>query len=697
MVANTDLILDDYLSVEDHTTGHNSGTLFFKVVAAGTGTADGGSFIDLPNTTPPLQAQQNFPEIITDRMFGSAPLLADATTQFQAGLDYCGQASVAKDLHFSGAVTTGQIHPKRYGGIKGQGWFQSELFLLAGVDDHHIILDQSDNRWCTFENFSMDGNKDNQASLSSNGLHFVRLDGDGFTSGGQFRVHNMWVKNYNGDGIALGGRSGASHIRGTDSNFNYGNGYSNFTGDVVISDSDFHNNRLRGINESGVGWQYSNVKCWFNGDNEGVEANGDFGGTGSHTGGSSATVMTDANQALLTDMYAGKTIQNVTDGSTGTVSSNTATTITVASLSGGSGNTWEAGDEWFVAETVTRLPGFGFRGGVSPANERRGILSSCYAQENYGDGVIDNAGGIVGQIVVDGNSITYAPGEVRQSTSSLYDGLKANSAFNSTWTIHCDNFQQTLTPFNTKPNQRFGVNIDAVTDACNFMISSLNHFAGQELEYPASSPAKNNIIQINGVKMEGITQTIANVSGTARPYGITRFDASTAFTQGTLGASATAPAGTKKTFVVDDATNTSQVNITEAIGGVFTLPMSVVGDEAIFEMNSSGKWIPKELNLAPSNLVIAAGVITLSNWNSNLTNEGAAASDDLDTINGGWEGMPNVVLSPRNDVQSIVVTQVGNIVLNTAGNFTMDHSDDNITLQFRNGEFRELSRSDNNT
>jgi hypothetical protein len=71
MVADTGLALGDFVSVEDYATGNNSGVLFFKVVAAGTGTADGGSFIDLPNTTPALQAKQNFPPQITVKMFGA--------------------------------------------------------------------------------------------------------------------------------------------------------------------------------------------------------------------------------------------------------------------------------------------------------------------------------------------------------------------------------------------------------------------------------------------------------------------------------------------------------------------------------------------------------------------------------------------------------------------------------------------------
>jgi len=61
MVASTTLVLDTDVFVRDYGTGYGSGPLRFKVVAAATGTDDGGEYIDLPNTTPALQAQQLFP------------------------------------------------------------------------------------------------------------------------------------------------------------------------------------------------------------------------------------------------------------------------------------------------------------------------------------------------------------------------------------------------------------------------------------------------------------------------------------------------------------------------------------------------------------------------------------------------------------------------------------------------------------
>ena len=45
------------ITIEDYATGNNSGVLFFKVVAAGTGIADGGKYIDIPALN--LQLEQN--------------------------------------------------------------------------------------------------------------------------------------------------------------------------------------------------------------------------------------------------------------------------------------------------------------------------------------------------------------------------------------------------------------------------------------------------------------------------------------------------------------------------------------------------------------------------------------------------------------------------------------------------------------
>lgn len=56
-VADTTLVLGQFVAVENYASDIPSGLLFFKVVAGSTGTANGGKFIDLNNG---LQLQQNF-------------------------------------------------------------------------------------------------------------------------------------------------------------------------------------------------------------------------------------------------------------------------------------------------------------------------------------------------------------------------------------------------------------------------------------------------------------------------------------------------------------------------------------------------------------------------------------------------------------------------------------------------------------
>jgi hypothetical protein len=56
---------------------------------------------------------------------------------------------------------------------------------------------------------------------------------------------------------------------------------------------------------------------------------------GSHSGGTSATVLTDSTASFTTDEWVGYTIINVTDGSRGIITANTSTTITVDELYGG--------------------------------------------------------------------------------------------------------------------------------------------------------------------------------------------------------------------------------------------------------------------------------------------------------------------------------------------------------------------------
>lgn len=66
---------------------------------------------------------------------------------------------------------------------------------------------------------------------------------------------------------------------------------------------------------------------------------------------SEATTLHDPDQAMTVSGLVGEIINNLTDNSTGTITANTATTITVASLTGGADNSFQAGDKVEVVQS----------------------------------------------------------------------------------------------------------------------------------------------------------------------------------------------------------------------------------------------------------------------------------------------------------------------------------------------------------
>lgn len=81
---------------------------------------------------------------------------------------------------------------------------------------------------------------------------------------------------------------------------------------------------------------------------------------GRHTGADNASVLTDYNDSRknvsfnFLDEVVGKTIYNLTDGSSGTIISVTANTIT-ATLAGGTDNDWDTDDEYVVGERALNV------------------------------------------------------------------------------------------------------------------------------------------------------------------------------------------------------------------------------------------------------------------------------------------------------------------------------------------------------
>jgi hypothetical protein len=68
---------------------------------------------------------------------------------------------------------------------------------------------------------------------------------------------------------------------------------------------------------------------------------------GVHDGGANAATLSDSGESLTVDAYIGMTLYNTTDGSSGVITDNDATTIT-ATLAGGTDNDWDVDDAWSV-------------------------------------------------------------------------------------------------------------------------------------------------------------------------------------------------------------------------------------------------------------------------------------------------------------------------------------------------------------
>lgn len=98
-------------------------------------------------------------------------------------------------------------------------------------------------------------------------------------------------------------------------------------------------------------------------------------------------------------------------------------------------------------------------------------------------------------------------------------------------------------------------------------------------------------------------------------------------------------------------------------------------------------------------VVISSGVITINSSVVAVDTEGSAASDDLDTINGGLVGQTLILRASNNSRTVVVKDGAGNIEL--AGDFSLTQIRDCISLLCIavSGTYHwiEVSRSDNRT
>lgn len=101
------------------------------------------------------------------------------------------------------------------------------------------------------------------------------------------------------------------------------------------------------------------------------------------------------------------------------------------------------------------------------------------------------------------------------------------------------------------------------------------------------------------------------------------------------------------------------------------------------------------LGAAAAVLTIATGAITIIAGYNTVDTEAAAASDDLDTINGG-RGGDIYVFSPANAARTVVAKHgTGNLNLSGGADFTMDEDDDFLMLLLVGATWQEIGRSEN--
>lgn len=97
----------------------------------------------------------------------------------------------------------------------------------------------------------------------------------------------------------------------------------------------------------------------------------------------------------------------------------------------------------------------------------------------------------------------------------------------------------------------------------------------------------------------------------------------------------------------------------------------------------------------PSELTIASGVVTATKSQHAIDTEGDAASDDLDTINGGSDGDILIIRAANSSRTVVVKDATGNIQI--GGDKTLDNAQDRLTLIYdasiASGAWVEITRA----
>lgn len=154
------------------------------------------------------------------------------------------------------------------------------------------------------------------------------------------------------------------------------------------------------------------------------------------------------------------------------------------------------------------------------------------------------------------------------------------------------------------------------------------------------------------------------------------------------GATPATPSTGKATLFI----NTSgKLCVRDDVGNVFVLASLSESQTFTTQQQMAGG-----LALTRSDLTIASGEITVASAYHRVDTEGAAATDDLVTINGGTTVGQILVLQSVNDARDVTVKNAtGNIFL-AGTDFVLSNILDKLFLIFSTGnQWHEIARSNN--
>jgi hypothetical protein len=166
---------------------------------------------------------------------------------------------------------------------------------------------------------------------------------------------------------------------------------------------------------------------------------------------------------------------------------------------------------------------------------------------------------------------------------------------------------------------------------------------------------------------------------------------------------------TGQLIVVRSSTSAQDITFTSSGNMTLRQPFTTLSSaDTITFVKTTGNWVEVSRSASASSgvfnfasggtLTIATGVLTINPFMHSryfLETEGAAATDDLDTITATGAAAGDVLVLHTNSSARDVVCKDATGNLRLAGDFTLSNPDDRIMLMYNGTNWCEMSRSDN--